>query len=94
MRGFGQKVSDLMEKTGIGSMISNWTPVLKTIFLVGTILLIIVGIVIWMSIKLWSDRERHRRLGDEKKSMIHTGNLIQNILDILFQGWEENFKLV
>lgn len=87
MRGFGERVSDLMEKTGIGSMISNWTPVLKTIFLVGTILLIIAGIVIWMSIKLWSDRER-RRLGDEKKSKIHAGNLVQNILDILIQGWE------
>jgi hypothetical protein len=69
-------------------MISNWTPVLKTIILVSTILLIIAGIVIWMSIILWSDRER-RRLADEKKSKIHTGNLIQNILNILLQGWEQ-----
>jgi hypothetical protein len=91
MRGFGQRVSDLMEKTGIGSMISNWIPVLKTIFLVGTILLIIAGIVIWMSIKLWKDRE-HQRLGDEKKSKIHTGNLIQNLLDILIQGWENTLN--
>jgi hypothetical protein len=93
MRGLEQKVSSMIEHSRLGSILLQWAPVLKTIFLVIIILLIIVGIVLWLSIRLWSDRER-RRVGDEKKSMIRSGNLLYNILDKFLQSWKKTLNSI
>ena len=86
MLGIGNKISDLVSQTGIGSMLSRWAPIIKTIFLVGIIIAIIGGIVLWVTNKLWKDKER-RKISDEEKSKIRDGNLLQSILDLLRQSW-------
>ena len=86
MRGLGDKISDLIGKSGIGNLVSRWAPTVKTIILISVIVLFILGIILWMTIKLWKDRER-RLVGDEEKSIIQSGNILQSILDILLQKW-------
>jgi hypothetical protein len=66
MSGLGSKISDLIEKSGIGNMVTKWAPTVKTIILISVIVLFILGITLWMTIKLWKDRER-RLVGDEEK---------------------------
>ncbi len=86
MLGLGEKISHLVSQSGIGNIISRWTPILRTIFLVGIIFAIIGGIVLWITIKLWKDRMR-KYIGDEEKSGIRGGSFIQSLMDILRQGW-------
>jgi hypothetical protein len=86
MLGFGEKISKLVSKSGIGNIISRLAPTLRIILLVGTIIAIIAGIVLWLTIKLWKDRNR-KNIGNEEKSGIHGGSFLQSLLDILRQGW-------
>ena len=86
MLGIGNKISDFVTQSGIGSMLSRWVPIIKTILLVGIILAIIGGIALWITIKIWRDRER-RKIGDDENSKIRDMNLLQSILDILRQSW-------
>ena len=81
MRGLGDKISDLIGKSGIGNLVSRWAPTVKTIILISVIVLFILGIILWMTIKLWKDRER-RLVGDEEKSIIQSGNILQSILEV------------
>ena len=67
-------------------MLSRWVPIIKTILLVGIIIAIIGGIVLWITNKIWRDRER-RKIGDDENSKIRDMNLLQSILDILRQSW-------
>jgi len=93
MRGFGEKISSLIEQSGIDSLFSQWAPIIKTIVLVSIIVLIVGGIIFWMAFKLWRDRER-RLIGDEEKSIIRSGNILQSILDILLQGWNRSLNSI
>jgi hypothetical protein len=91
MSGFGNKISDLFEKSGIGNLVLKWAPTLKTIILISVIVLFILGILLWMTIKLWRDRER-RLVGDEEKSILRSGNILQSILNILLQRWNQTLN--
>jgi hypothetical protein len=91
MRGLGQKISDWAGQSGIEKFISQWGPIIKTIILVSLIILVIVGIVLWMAIKLWKDRRR-RLVGDEEKSNLKGGNIFQALLEMLLQGWNRTIS--
>jgi len=91
--GLGEKISNLVSKSGIGNIISRWTPILRTILLVSVILVIIGGIVLWITIKLWKDRMREQ-IGGEEKSGIRGGSIIQSLLDIFRQGWNRALNSV
>ena len=88
MRGFGEKISDLLLQSGIGNMISRWLPIIKTFVLVSIIILLIAGIIYWMAIRLWRDRERHQ-VGDEEKSKISGGNILKSFINRLLHGWNK-----
>jgi hypothetical protein len=88
MRGFGQKIMEMVEKSGIGLFISRWGPTIKTIVLTGIIVLVILGVIFWMAFKIWRDRER-QRAGSEVKTNIKGGNLLHMLLDNLRQGLEK-----
>jgi len=93
MRGLGDKLSDLIGKSGIGNLVSKWAPTVKVIILISVIVLFILGIILWMTFKLWKDRERHLA-GDEEKSIIRSGNLLQSLLDILLQRWNRTLNSI
>ncbi len=86
IRGFGQKILDMVGNSGIGLLIARIGPTIKTIISVAIIVLVILGIVAWMTIKLWRDRE-HRLLALDQKTDIKLGNFLQMLLDGLRQGW-------
>jgi len=86
IRGFGQKITDMIGNSGIGNLVARLAPAIKTIILIGIVLLIIFGLVAWMAIKLWMDRER-RRLGEDQKTNLKAGNIIQMLVELLRQGW-------
>ncbi len=86
IRGFGQKIADIFGNSGIGIFIARFGPAIKTIISIAIIALIILGVVAWMAIKLWRDRER-RRLGEDQKTDLYAGNIFQTLLAILRQGW-------
>lgn len=85
IRGLEQKVLDVVGNSGIGILISRWGPTIKTIIFVSLIIIVILGVVSWMAIKLWMDRER-RLMGKEQKTNISIQNILQLLLDILRQG--------
>lgn len=86
MRVLGQKISEIIGKSGIGIMLSRWAPTIKAIILVSIIVLVVLGIVFCMAFKLWKDRER-RLASAEEKSNLQSGNIFQSLLDLLRQGW-------
>jgi hypothetical protein len=86
LSGFGRRVFGMVETSGIGILISRWGPTVKTIILGTIIVLAILGLVSWMAIKLWRDRERSK-IGDEQKANIKGGNIFQLLLGILRQSW-------
>ena len=86
IRGFGQKILDMVGNSGIGNLVERLGPTLKTIVLIVIVLLVIFGVVTWMAIKLWGDRER-RRSGEDQKTDLKGGNIIQMLLEFLRQGW-------
>ena len=86
IQGFGQRIAQMIGNTGIWLLIARLGPVIKTIILIVIIVLIILGVVAWMAIKLWRDRER-RLLGEDQKTDIKAGNFFQTLLGILRQGW-------
>ena len=88
MRGLGEKISDLLGKSGISDLVSRWAPSVKAVILVSIIILFIIGIVLWMTLKLWRDRER-RLVGDEEKSKIRSGNILRSLLDSLLNRWNK-----
>jgi hypothetical protein len=86
IQGFGQRLAEMIGNTGIWLLITRLGPVIKTIILIVIVVLIILGVVAWMAIKLWRDRER-RLLGEDQKTDIKAGNFFQTLLGILRQGW-------
>jgi len=86
IRGFGQKIIDMFGNSGIGNLVARLGPTIKTIISIAIIVLVIFGVVAWMAIKLWRDRER-RRLGEDQKTDLKRGNLFQMLLEFLRQGW-------
>lgn len=88
IQGFGQRIAEMIGNTGIWRLIARLGPVIKTIILIVIIVLIILGVVAWMAIKLWRDRER-RLLGEDQKTDIKVGNFFQTLLGILRQGWAD-----
>jgi hypothetical protein len=86
IRGFGQKIIDMFGNSGIGNLVARLGPTIKTIISIAIIVLVIFGVVAWMAIKLWRDRER-RRLGEDQKTDLKGGNLFQMLLEFLRQGW-------
>ena len=85
MRGLGQRITDMIDKTGIAGLLSRWGPTIKTIILVSVILVVIAGIVLLIAIQLWKDRER-RRLDEEQKSILTSVNIWQMLQAMLKQG--------
>jgi Domain of unknown function (DUF4129) len=86
--GFGQRLSDLVGNSALGLLISRLAPTLKLILLVTVIILVIAGILVWMTIRLWKDRKR-RLEGGLQNENIKTGNLLQMLLGLLRQGWQD-----
>jgi hypothetical protein len=86
-----KKISDLIDQSGIRNLILRWSPTIKTIILVSILLLVIVGIVLWMAIKLWRDRER-RLVNDEEKENLKGGNILHSLLDMLINGWNRTIS--
>jgi hypothetical protein len=86
-----KKISDLIEQSGIRNLILRWSPTIKTIILVSILLLVIVGIILWMAIKLWRDRER-RLVNDEEKENLKGGNILHSLLDMLINGWNRTIS--
>ena len=86
IRGFGQKISDMFGNSGIGILLARLAPTIKTFISIAIIILVVLGVVAWMTIKLWRDRE-HRLLGEDQKTDLKGGNIIQMLLDMFRQGW-------
>ena len=86
IRGFGQRIIDMVGNSGIGNLVARIAPTIKTIILIAIVLLVIFGVVAWMAIRLWRDRER-RRLGEDQKIDLKGGNIIQMLIEFLRQGW-------
>jgi hypothetical protein len=93
MRGFGQRISDMLDKSGIGELVSRLGPTLKAILLGSIVLVVIAGIVLWVAFTLWKDRER-RRLDEEQNSMLKGGDLWRMLQDLLRQRWGELMNTV
>ena len=85
MRGLGQRITDMIDKTGIAGLLSRWGPTIKTIILVGVILVVVTGIVLFIAIQIWKDRER-RRLDEEQKSILTSVNIWQMLQAMLKRG--------
>ncbi|MFZ0531906.1 MAG: DUF4129 domain-containing protein [Anaerolineales bacterium] len=88
MSGLGQRILDMIGNSGIGLFVSRFGPAIKTIILVAIIVIVILGVVAWMAINLWRDRER-RLTGEDQKTSIKAENILRMLLDILRQGWSE-----
>ncbi len=91
MRGFGLKISDWVGQSEIGKLISQWGPTIKFIILVSLIVLVVVGIILWIAITLWRDRER-RIVADEEKTNIKDGNLLKSLLDMFLLRWNRTLS--
>lgn len=86
IRGFGQKILDMVGNSGIGILLARLGPTIKAILLIAIIVIAILGIIAWMAVKLWRDRERHF-LDQDQKIDLHAGNILQLLLGMLRQGW-------
>jgi hypothetical protein len=85
-QGLSQKILDLVGMSGIGDFLSRVGPTLKQIIFITIIALLILGVITWMAIRLWRDRQRHR-LDNEHSANIKANNLAQLLLNMLKQGW-------
>jgi hypothetical protein len=83
---FGQRISDLVGLSGINDFIARMGPTIKQIIFIAIIVVIILGVIAWMAIRLWRDRQR-KKLVNEKKANIKANNLFQQLIDMLLQGW-------
>jgi hypothetical protein len=83
--GLGQRMMSFWDKSGISTLFSKWAPTIKTIILIGIIVVIVSFVFLWMGLRLWKDRER-RLEQDEKRENLHSENLFQSLLSILRGG--------
>jgi hypothetical protein len=83
---FGQRISDLVGLSGINDFIARMGPTIKQIIFIAIIVVIILGVIAWMAIRLWRDRQR-KKLVNEQKANIKANNLFQQLIDMLLQGW-------
>jgi len=86
IRGFGQKILDLVGNSWLALLVARLGPSIKTIVSIAIIILVVLGVLAWMAIKIWRDRE-HRRLSEDQKTDLKGGNILQMLLDFLRQGW-------
>jgi hypothetical protein len=86
--GFGQNLLDMIGQSALSRFFAHWGPTLRTIIFMVIIVLMIAGVVAWMAIRLWQDRMR-RQLGEEQKSSLQSGNLLQRLMDVLRDGLGE-----
>jgi hypothetical protein len=89
--GFGQKIFEQLSDSWIGMLISHWGPTIKAIILTAIVILVILGIVLWMAINLWRDRER-RLIESEEKLNVQSGGLVRIFLEMLRQGWNRTLN--
>jgi hypothetical protein len=83
---FGQRIGNLIGLSGINDFIARWGPNIKQIIFIVIIVLIILGVIAWMAIRLWRDRQR-KKIDNEQTANIKANNLVQMLLDMLRQGW-------
>lgn len=86
-QGLGKDITDLFKESALGRLLEHWGPTLKMVIFIAIIAIIIFGILTWMAIQLWQDRAR-RRLAGEQKSDVMAENLLQQLLNLLRQGWD------
>jgi hypothetical protein len=93
MQGLGQRMMAFLDKSGIGIILSQWAPAIRTIILIGIIVVIVLLVLLWMGMRLWKDRER-RLEQDENRVSLPSGNLLQSLLNILQSGWKRAAKSI
>jgi ABC-type multidrug transport system fused ATPase/permease subunit len=85
-QGLSQRILDLVGMSGVGDFITRVGPTLKQILFITIIALLILGVIAWMAIRLWRDRQR-RRLENDQASNLKANNIAQLLLNMLKQGW-------
>ncbi len=83
--GLGQNIFDKINDSPLSRFFERLAPALRTVIFTGIIVLLIAGVVAWMAIRLWQDRARRTKDG-EQKSSLQAGNLLQRLLDLLRGG--------
>ena len=91
VRGLGEKLMAIVDKSGIAPIISQWASTVKTIILIAIIVAIVLFIFLWLGLRLWRDRERRQEQG-EIKSNLHRGNSLQSLIAMLLVGWNRGTK--
>jgi hypothetical protein len=85
-QGLGQRILDLVGMSGVGDFITRVGPTLRQILFIIIIALLIIGVIAWMAIRLWRDRQR-RRLDSDQTANLKANNIAQLLLNMLKQGW-------
>jgi hypothetical protein len=62
------QISDLINQSGITKLLSDWGPNIRTILIWGFLLIAILGVAVWVGIRLWMERGR-RVLSDDQESL-------------------------
>jgi hypothetical protein len=88
---FGQRIIDLFGMRGVNDLLARIGPTLKQIVFITIIALFILGVIAWMAINLWRDRQR-RKLDNEQIANLKVNNLAQLLLNMLRQGWNDAVK--
>jgi flagellar basal body-associated protein FliL len=83
---FGEKLGNLFGLGGVNDFLVRVGPTLKQILFIAIIVLLTLGVITWMAIRLWRDRQRHK-LDNEQTTNLKGNNLAQMLLHMLRQGW-------
>lgn len=86
IQGFLQRISNLVGQPEIMSVIARVLPYLRTIILWGVILIVALGVLTWVVLRLWKDRQRNQVAGEEQ-SILERGELWRLLQAFLRQRW-------
>lgn len=81
-------ISDLINQSGITKIISDWAPRIRTILIWVILLIAIIGVAVWVGIRLWKERER-RVLRDDQESLLNPGDVWKLLRSALLDGFKD-----
>jgi Domain of unknown function (DUF4129) len=86
IQGLSKYFTNLINLKTIANLFEQWGPSLRAILYISIIIIVILGLVTWISYQLWQDRTR-RRLAGEQKSNLKAEDLYKQLRELLRQRW-------
>lgn len=82
----GKRILNLVGASGINDFFTRWGSTIKQFIFIAIVILFIVGVIAWMAITLWKDRQRYRATNQQSIN-IQGDNPLQILLNLFRQGW-------